>query len=95
MSEKVNVVAAIIRRAGEILITQRFDRAHDGMWELPGGKWKPARLNPSGSISPTAPFWKANRNLSMLLICDGLSPHNSPISSFPSALTKNGPFVFG
>jgi hypothetical protein len=26
------------RRAGKILISQRFDRAHGGMWELPGGK---------------------------------------------------------
>jgi mutator protein MutT len=39
MSAKVNVVAAIIRRAGKILITQRFDKAHlGGMWEFPGGK---------------------------------------------------------
>ena len=39
MLERVNVVAAIIRRAGQILITQRFDKAHlGGMWEFPGGK---------------------------------------------------------
>jgi mutator protein MutT len=39
MLEKVDVVAAIIRRAGKILITQRFDKAHlGGMWEFPGGK---------------------------------------------------------
>jgi len=39
MVEKLNVVAAIIRRAGKILITQRFDKAHlGGMWEFPGGK---------------------------------------------------------
>jgi mutator protein MutT len=39
MAEKLNVVAAIIRRGGKILITQRFDKAHlGGMWEFPGGK---------------------------------------------------------
>jgi mutator protein MutT len=39
MTERIDVVAAIIRRAGEILITQRLDRAHlGGMWEFPGGK---------------------------------------------------------
>ena len=36
---RVNVVAAIIRRTGKILITQRFDNVHlPGMWEFPGGK---------------------------------------------------------
>ena len=36
---RVNVVAAIIRRAGQILITRRFDNVHlPGIWEFPGGK---------------------------------------------------------
>lgn len=36
---KVDVVAAIIRREGKILITKRFDHAHlPGLWEFPGGK---------------------------------------------------------
>ena len=36
---RINVVAAIIRRNGRILITQRRDNVHlAGMWEFPGGK---------------------------------------------------------
>ena len=36
---RVNVVAAIIRQAGQILITRRFDNVHlPGIWEFPGGK---------------------------------------------------------
>lgn len=39
MFERVNVVAAVIRRDGKILITQRFDNVHlPGLWEFPGGK---------------------------------------------------------
>jgi 8-oxo-dGTP diphosphatase len=35
----VTVVAAIIRRPNQILITRRLDRAHlPGLWEFPGGK---------------------------------------------------------
>ena len=33
------VVAAVIRRDGQILITRRLDSAHlPGLWEFPGGK---------------------------------------------------------
>src|SRR5882672_9594455 len=36
---KISVVAAIIRREGEILVTRRFDNVHlPGLWEFPGGK---------------------------------------------------------
>ena len=36
------VVAAIIRRSAEILITRRFDHVHlPGLWEFPGGKVEP------------------------------------------------------
>ena len=39
MPARIDVVAAIIRRAGKILITQRPDNVHlGGMWEFPGGK---------------------------------------------------------
>jgi 8-oxo-dGTP diphosphatase len=39
---RVNVVAAIIRRNENILITQRFDNVHlPGLWEFPGGKVEP------------------------------------------------------
>src|SRR5436190_17133803 len=39
---RVNVVAAIIRRNGRILITQRPDNVHLArMWEFPGGKVEP------------------------------------------------------
>jgi mutator protein MutT len=35
----IDVVAAVIRRAGTLLITQRLDNVHlAGMWEFPGGK---------------------------------------------------------
>ena len=35
----IDVVAAVIRRAGKILITQRLDNVHlAGLWEFPGGK---------------------------------------------------------
>jgi mutator protein MutT len=44
----VTVVAAIIRRAGKILITQRFDHVHlPGLWEFPGGKVEPGEKLPS------------------------------------------------
>ncbi len=43
MFVKVEVVAAIIRRDGKILITQRFDNVHlPGLWEFPGGKVEPS-----------------------------------------------------
>jgi mutator protein MutT len=36
---KIDVVAAIIRRNGKILITKRLKDAHlGGLWEFPGGK---------------------------------------------------------
>ncbi len=38
----VEVVAAVIRREGEILITQRMDDVHLArLWEFPGGKVEP------------------------------------------------------
>ena len=38
----VRVVAAIIRREGQILITRRPDNVHlAGLWEFPGGKVEP------------------------------------------------------
>ena len=38
-SVRVDVVAAIIRRNGKILITRRLDHVHlGGLWEFPGGK---------------------------------------------------------
>src|SRR5215475_11666945 len=37
--ERIDVVAAIIRMNGKILITQRLDNVHlAGLWEFPGGK---------------------------------------------------------
>jgi mutator protein MutT len=39
---RVDVVAAIIRRNGQILITQRPDNVHLArLWEFPGGKVEP------------------------------------------------------
>ena len=36
---RINVVAAIIRKNDQILITQRFDNVHLArLWEFPGGK---------------------------------------------------------
>ena len=36
---RVEVVAAIVRRNGKILITRRLDHVHlGGLWEFPGGK---------------------------------------------------------
>jgi 8-oxo-dGTP diphosphatase len=41
-SVRVEVVAAIVRRNGKILITRRLDHAHlGGLWEFPGGKVEP------------------------------------------------------
>ena len=38
----VTVVAAVIRRNNQILITRRFDNVHlPGFWEFPGGKVEP------------------------------------------------------
>lgn len=43
----IDVVAAIIRRRSEILITRRFDHVHlPGMWEFPGGKVEPGESLP-------------------------------------------------
>lgn len=40
---RIEVVAAVIRRDGKILITRRLDNAHlGGLWEFPGGKVEPA-----------------------------------------------------
>ncbi|MBI2131755.1 MAG: NUDIX domain-containing protein, partial [Candidatus Tectomicrobia bacterium] len=37
--DALEVVAAVVRRGGEILICQRPDGAHlGGLWEFPGGK---------------------------------------------------------
>jgi 8-oxo-dGTP diphosphatase len=39
---RIEVVAAIIRKNGSILITKRPDRVHlAGLWEFPGGKVEP------------------------------------------------------
>jgi len=39
---RIDVVAAIIRDNGKILITQRLDNVHlAGLWEFPGGKVEP------------------------------------------------------
>jgi 8-oxo-dGTP diphosphatase len=39
---KIDVVAAVIRDNGKILITQRLDNVHlAGLWEFPGGKVEP------------------------------------------------------
>ena len=38
-SVRVEVVAAVVRRNGRILITRRLDHVHlGGLWEFPGGK---------------------------------------------------------
>ena len=39
---RIDVVAAIIRKEGQILITQRLDHVHLArLWEFPGGKVEP------------------------------------------------------
>ncbi len=39
----IEVVAAVVRRNGKILITSRLDNVHlGGLWEFPGGKVEPA-----------------------------------------------------
>ena len=40
--EPIDVAAALVFRAGKLLITQRFPQAHlGGLWEFPGGKRYP------------------------------------------------------
>ncbi|HEY6004566.1 MAG TPA: (deoxy)nucleoside triphosphate pyrophosphohydrolase [Anaeromyxobacter sp.] len=42
MSNRLRVVAAVVRRGGAILITRRPDRpGRPGQWEFPGGKVEP------------------------------------------------------
>ena len=44
----ITVVAAIIRRSNNILITRRFDDVHlPGYWEFPGGKVEPDESLPA------------------------------------------------
>lgn len=39
MSSPTRVVAAVIERAGRVLVAQRsLEKRHGGMWEFPGGK---------------------------------------------------------
>jgi 8-oxo-dGTP diphosphatase len=38
----IDVAAALVFRAGKLLITQRYEEAHlGGLWEFPGGKREP------------------------------------------------------
>ena len=42
MAKAVDVAAALVFRAGKLLITQRYQEAHlGGLWEFPGGKREP------------------------------------------------------
>jgi 8-oxo-dGTP diphosphatase len=44
---QVRVVAAVVRRGGEILISRRLDDAErGGQWEFPGGKVEPGEGEP-------------------------------------------------
>ena len=46
MREPVRVVAALIRRAGTVLIAKRsLSRPRGGLWELPGGKVEPGETD--------------------------------------------------
>ena len=43
MPDPVDVVAAVVERAGQYLITRRLEGTHlAGLWEFPGGKILPA-----------------------------------------------------
>ena len=45
----ITVVAAIIRRDENLLITRRFDHVHlPGLWEFPGGKVEPGETLEAG-----------------------------------------------
>lgn len=47
MSDTIQVVAAVIRREGRVLLGRRFADAHlGGLWELPGGKVEPGESLP-------------------------------------------------
>ena len=46
--KRVRVVAAVVRRAGRILITRRREGAErGGLWEFPGGKVEPGEAEPA------------------------------------------------
>lgn len=47
--KRIEVVAAIIRREGLYLATQRGYGAFEGMWEFPGGKIEPGE-NPQEAL---------------------------------------------
>ncbi|HOF61021.1 MAG TPA: (deoxy)nucleoside triphosphate pyrophosphohydrolase [Candidatus Latescibacteria bacterium] len=45
-SRPIEVVAAVIRRGGRVLVTQRNPDSHmGGMWEFPGGKVEPGETH--------------------------------------------------
>jgi 8-oxo-dGTP diphosphatase len=50
LPDPIEVVAAIVERAGAYLITRRLDGTHlAGLWEFPGGKIRPAE-NPEDAL---------------------------------------------
>ncbi len=47
MTRRVQVVAAVVRRDGAVLVTRRPDRpSRRGQWEFPGGKVEPGEAEP-------------------------------------------------
>ena len=52
---KVRVVAAVVRRGGELLVTRRPDGAdRGGLWEFPGGKVEPGEAEPAALVREIA-----------------------------------------
>ena len=75
----INVIAAVIRQNGKLLICQRaFEKRYGGLWEFPGGKLKPKE----SFLDAATRELKEELGIQVLSMGDLLYSNNDPGSSF-------------